>query len=842
VFFFTDELRSLAASVRAGTSAQVIASWGTGASTLLTALTRQLAAEDYAIVAVHGAAYARQIEYFALLRSDGLPSSPPPARTFATLLDLTTAALRRAPRSAIVIDALDQVDRGTLAVLQAAADLTGTPVVLSRSRDIRSLIGAGSHYSRFDGNRVELAPLDYVSTAALVHDKLGHWPDPEVASRLFAKSAGVAGLAAAIIAGATANGLIHLVEDLWTMTGPDLRSGDADSWIEAHLSLLTAPEFDLLDTVATGPRGHLDHRAPADPATRRALEGLGLLRPTAEEENQLSVHPPILADYLRRTLSSTARPPARSARSATPNDADRIEEVSSSPPHPASLSHTVSTFRHALECRVLERAREWTRSADVATALPYLAALMDIPRTERTIQSVFDTTRLSTATSAEDAFDFVHSYQQWAGQRRQTTRDDLDYVRVAESYPEWREAITLFTAHSHAGTAPARLDALPGGIRCKAAFAFIHLKRGELAMAREVMARVPASSHLHTEKLRNAIETVTVFAERDHPRIVSDSQTGIELAHREIDHGAILLHSYTQALSLAPLARWGEARSVITKALAFGPPGAASAGVYRALLFSGAFIELRSGDLPRAERLISEAEAMDVNVDETNLPSTQDEYSAILRQLVSGDPVTAMDSLRRLATRVHRLSNGRGSFAAEMALRVGMVLWPEESTLDQLEAVLTDSETPYSQPLHDIARLSFSSLSEAAEAAVHLDGLDEFGFLAQVIAGRIAQETEQGSDVPESTRHAVMHLGTLLHTNADHLERHPLDAAPVSVPGLTAREYEIALQVRTHSNAAIASRLGVSIRTVENHIHSAMKKRGAPTRFALYDQLGQHPR
>jgi DNA-binding CsgD family transcriptional regulator len=57
--------------------------------------------------------------------------------------------------------------------------------------------------------------------------------------------------------------------------------------------------------------------------------------------------------------------------------------------------------------------------------------------------------------------------------------------------------------------------------------------------------------------------------------------------------------------------------------------------------------------------------------------------------------------------------------------------------------------------------------------------------------------------------------------------------------GVTAREYEILLLLTERlSNKEIAGRLHLSIRTVENHIHSLMGKTGQPDRLAL-GQLGR---
>lgn len=55
-----------------------------------------------------------------------------------------------------------------------------------------------------------------------------------------------------------------------------------------------------------------------------------------------------------------------------------------------------------------------------------------------------------------------------------------------------------------------------------------------------------------------------------------------------------------------------------------------------------------------------------------------------------------------------------------------------------------------------------------------------------------------------------------------------------AAPVLTGREYEIAQLASVGlSNQAIAARLSISIRTVENHLHKVFRKLGVDTRASL---------
>lgn len=50
---------------------------------------------------------------------------------------------------------------------------------------------------------------------------------------------------------------------------------------------------------------------------------------------------------------------------------------------------------------------------------------------------------------------------------------------------------------------------------------------------------------------------------------------------------------------------------------------------------------------------------------------------------------------------------------------------------------------------------------------------------------------------------------------------------------LSAREREIALLAGSLTNSQIAERLGITIRTVENHVTNALRKTGYKTRYEL---------
>jgi len=282
------------------------------------------------------------------------------------------------------------------------------------------------------------------------------------------------------------------------------------------------------------------------------------------------------------------------------------------------------------------------------------------------------------------------------------------------------------------------------------------------------------------------------------------------------------------------LSRWEEANVVVSSALAFGPPGTTNGSLYRALLYIGAFVRLWLGDPVGAERFVAEAERMDVQ--EMRLPGTQDEFSTILRALLEGSTEDAALGIGNLS---ERLSAGGSQLAAELTLNLGLMIWPTERLLDQLEAVLMATGNSYSRRVHEIARQSFTDLKGAAgSSSEFLAGYDDpaaLAFLSQILAARIKQENWSGSDVVGDVYDSLENLAQHLPHGAVADDRPTAVDERASLTKLTRRESQIALLVRTYSNATIASRLGVSVRTVENHVRSAMRKRGASDRQALYE-------
>ncbi|MFC6355895.1 LuxR C-terminal-related transcriptional regulator [Luethyella okanaganae] len=829
MFMFEHELRILLSAIRGGGSAHVSAQGGLGSTTLLRALHAQLESEGYTVMAAFCAPYTSTINHFPFHQANMSPG----AQNVSTLIDAVSAELAGKQLRAIVIDAIEYIDQGSLSVLQAAAQRTDTPVVFSRSRSLGSLIRAGVRYSRYPGQRVELRPLDFVGVASLVQDRLGHLPDSEVISRVFAKSGGITGLALAIVDGARTSGLIELVDDRWVMTGRNLWNSSIDAWLEARLSLLRVDELDALEHLA------LAHANPQhgictklDQATLKDLEGRGFLSViTRAGDRTLALHPPALTDYFRSSEGSGI------ARLTLEDDAvDGLETVLSSED---DIALSVRTFRDRLERVVLDGARAWEAELSVQTALPYLQSLFHASRTDRSIRAIFERTPLSTAASAEEAFDFLFLRLLWAGGLNAANpHDPLPFEGLVELYPAWRDTVDIFSEVMLLGPEPVahRFDSesivtIPGGALCVATFAYANLVAGDFAIAKHWVERIPESSMLVVQRFRGFVESLVEIAAGDSRRALESSNAALATAQDQLDHCGVLLHSYVVVLSLLGQARWHEAAEVVDRVLAFGPSSGINRGLYRTFLYMGSFINLRF-DQPRLAHLF-DVEAQSLIVRDETLPGMQGDFGVIIRQLIDGDPAGGMQSLRTLVTRLIQQGN---LFAALMTLRIGLSVWPEKSTIALFEEVSARVHGRAPRRFLELVKASFDDPNKLIDLSSAFPVDQNTPLAALVLAARARMERGTTSVLSEAIDVAVQNIQRLLVWRDEDAHKRVTPKVGNSVP-LSERETEIALLALNNSNAVIASRLSLSVRTVENHIHNALKKTGATTRQELFRAL-----
>jgi DNA-binding CsgD family transcriptional regulator len=830
LFFFRHELERIRAEVREARPAHVVAMSGTGVTTLFDELAVSLESEGCLVLRCTAHPFARDTELFALHEAGFVPASSRGPLSPDLLVTAIASELAAAERRVMILDSIEFLDPASLRILAAAAQRTRTPVVFSRTRSFLSAKLGGLDYTLDAGTRVHLRPLGYADTARLIQDRLEGPAGHELVSLVYASSAGITGLSLAFVDGARAEGLIRVVDGRWSMTVSQLWSPTVEGWIESLLATLASEEVEALQHLAITHRSSSDRCERVPTAVLRSLEGRGMLGIEAEEgEFRYRLHPPALAVYFPLTSN---------ALSMVEEEGVSERRLPARPP--GRVARAVRASREKAERQVIASQTQWEADRTVAHAIDYLQSLPDSLADERTVRQIFAQTPLESAVDAAEAFDF-----EFLRLTSEPTRWGIaEFDGFLSLYPDWRDSVELFfrILQPVQQLAPVQLDEaspafigrMPGGDLLLAAHAYALLVSGDFAGAVARFGRLP-SSRMHTvHRFEQFLSSLATFADGDIEGAIDSSGEAIEEALEVLDHGALLLHSYVRVISMLGLGRWHEARDCVEQAVAFGQPRAGDAGFYRAMLYCGAFLAISEGDPALAEFYLDETDGL--RPPSVALPGMQGEISEILRQLMQGRPAEAIETLRALARRL--LEEG-AVFAALLNLRIGLAMWPERATVDAYGEALARTSHVRADDFLELLRASFEPTDRVVELSRRYtaDPDDNVTMAAIVLGARVQQEQSASgratdalraaSDILEGSLEAPLAVDLFDGANPNVLRR--------AVPVLSDREREIARLAGNQTNAQIASRLSLSVRTVESHLYNAFKKTGAASRQELFE-------
>jgi DNA-binding NarL/FixJ family response regulator len=165
-----------------------------------------------------------------------------------------------------------------------------------------------------------------------------------------------------------------------------------------------------------------------------------------------------------------------------------------------------------------------------------------------------------------------------------------------------------------------------------------------------------------------------------------------------------------------------------------------------------------------------------------------------------------------------------------------LCIWPEPPTFAQLGELASNALGVPRWPLVDLVRASFEEPDQLASLAETIGRTPHSALAALVLAARVRQECGQRSELAEAIGAALL---VLVRDEPLPGLRDPEDDAGQRqrTESLTPRETQVALLAATLPNTAVASMLGIGVRTIENHIHSALKKTGARNRQELFARL-----
>lgn len=364
----------------------------------------------------------------------------------------------------------------------------------------------------------------------------------------------------------------------------------------------------------------------------------------------------------------------------------------------------------------------------------------------------------------------------------------------------------------------------PAADEASIALADVFQARGWFIRAVALLDATGRSAHenVYWRRRRQRVTALALFGAGRIDEALSRSTEWRDEALAALDAEALRDQSYVCALALVHTGRNTEADDAIGAALALGEPTLSSREIYGGILVLGAIVAARRGEIDVADSLTAQARRWLPQV--SSLPLAAVPFAEAHIAHARGDEQAA----RRLLTDAHAEFARRG-FAVQAAITEVMALesMPDIVSLPHSAAL----EGNLFEPLLDYLRgvegaeadwiESAGDRLRAANQVVHAAG-------AYLRAADAYRRDGRPDDADRAERLAQSLGGTLDAEVMAHVQ------AQASRPTLTQREREItALAAGGTPNQTIATRLSVSVRTVENHLNRAFRKLGISRRDEL---------
>ncbi|GIG39458.1 helix-turn-helix transcriptional regulator [Cellulomonas phragmiteti] len=743
-------------------------------------------------------------------------------------------------RGVVLVRHADLVDADTAAVVAAAgASRLGVLVTSSPGRACRTAA------LRSTGDLTvcswEAAPLRFDEMQVLVHRELAGRADVDLVSRVYGLSGGLPGLARAILHGARRDGRLVLQGGVWSAVG-EVRSAELVGTVDRLLAGLGGRELRALETLAVlGPVEPVVARRVVPWRTLVALEDAGLLRVLdLGDRDEVVVTPPLVAEHLtaapgrerlvrtRRRVTREVERPAGQVAVASRGGAQMPSEWGTSRDEAAVLGRRL---RRSRATRVDQRRDEWAAAPSTTSGLLWLNALLEAGSGAALLEAVED----EVITHLDP--DGVPVVESWRALRLACVERDPGAARrvlVGSTATErtavlddTRRRIDLFL-----GTGPVPTATTPGSDRPEDRYVrgWSLLAAGRVVDAADVLSGEPTAH----DPLRVDPRPAAVIAELLDGRVEAAVQHASRLlaeARSALDGAAVESCAYVLALCLALAGRSRALREHLWASLAVGACAPFAPHARAALLTIGASLAANDG------RTVP-ARAMADQVTATALPL---------------GPVPLASA---------GVAQAQAAVAAgDLGAAAAHGTWLEvDALLDRgcVTAAVLAASAAVDVAVDHPAALRVAAASAGAQGAV-LPALGRYvSAVAEGPAARLADVADElrGCGLPVHAVRAyarAAHLATLAG-DAGSAGRYLAGAEDVArgargdldrllalvgpVASLSAREVEVARRVAAGAqNREVAAALGVSVRTVDNHLYRIYRKLGVTDREGLARRL-----
>lgn len=764
-------------------------------------------------------------------------------------------------RSVVVIDDADLLDAASWSSLIQLHRLLGCPIVASTLR--RALRDPSDHLLIKAAHPVVQIALDALrldALHALLEERVDGSLAPSVSALIYTESAGIPGLAVALLNGALAHGLVWRSGDQW-VAGPTIWSDDARGAYESVLYSYRPEVRDALELLAAV--GTVDIAAAwilLDTQMVEELEDNQLLRVAEvgpDRHAVVAVHPPGLAAYFlnqppsarrRRIMDQAAE---RLGRGDGRLDAGARElllsrllpgltsqpriESSPSPLQLADVPVISRMFAEAFDLQLGAARAEWKRDGGLRAAVRYLGLLLTGPSDPQEVHDLLGTLSQRFYGSSDDhesELTLRHFHSRWLLAQGAT---------VDEAIQPLSEKVAPGFAHAET------LDTLARVVRWEIHGldpeyeSILSARAAAGGSGADIAGVLLAACHLLSGRVGDCLTLLDLMEDDVAPW----SRVGVVLMR------GLALYASGELQELIDLATTGAQQSI----------AALDRVGFAAYSYLGALAQLAFGDLDEAQDAL--AVLLSTGISAKNLYFSPDRAVLVLMAVIStrSGHEGAASGYREHAQRIQGTSIG---------MLLGDSRWAEAFSVAASGATKIAAGI-FADMIHDARRRGFhlsADITALASLYVHYDpdlaaqigdqGTRLGGAMYVAFLEARAAAYDQDAQRVEQAARALLENGVpgeaLKYYNiAAHLfkeqgefgraaqartiAREISDAnanrtrrrRPASL--LTPREIEIVqLIAGGMSNGQIAAKLVLSVRTVENHIRNIRRKTGASSR------------
>lgn len=808
-----------------------------GRSRFLRELGAELERIGYSVITVRGRAIYSTLAFGAVrsLLSTQTATHPHPS----TVTDELAHLFQAERRTVVLIDDDIDVDEPSLAAIAEAAERTGTAIVatsLPFSQQSGDQRRRGS-ICQF-GALVELPVLGYDDVSALAHELLGGTVSALIIIRAAAKSSGVTGLAAHILTTARMSGAIVSDHGRWVMAEESLWNQHLLPVVERYFDDLGEAEFRTLYELSLLGGCIIDDFTPENPDVLGRLDAGGLLTmfTGSGDRTAISVTPTILIDYFRNRPVDTVTVGVLHRISATGLPLPDVPELVQLTAEPGGSRIDDFSFARLMRDRRqehLETSRSaWSRDPNPTTIIGYLTELVRSRADDEEVHGLLQHLDLDDFT--EDQLLLLGSFaSMWCGEI--TSAEPL-IARIRERAPNLDGAFTAMAMRANFNregmsdevrTWLRDADAEPTGI----ARAIAYYVRSVCGESSEVPAAARTGVPMLVDPLYFIGDSLNALREGRARETLERALTLRDEDRARFDKDLMAVRSYIAMLVLLRTGEWDRARALIASTLALGAPSKYFTTIYVALMRFSVLLHARRSDRDIASSLMADL-AFYGPVDGV-LPGMQADFETLLSSYLAAGDVAGRPQIAALA----QSSADHGIYASAIIIALlGISLSFTSEGVDLLRELTVDRGDHRHDTLLDLAD---AVLTQDPHLEDQIDDVlasaDRFAMMRILLQARA-----RGLDAGPLSASFARVVDRMIHAIRPTLSETAdlsLISPEVQHDALTLREREIALLAISLSNVEISQRLGLSVRTVENHVARAMKKLGATSRAAFQSLL-----